>query len=139
MIRRPPRSTQSRSSAASDVYKRQGLRNPFRFTLRPGTAEIWVGDVGQFTHEEVNRIPAPRSGVVPNFGWPCYEGAPRSSRFSSLGLDLCNDLYAESGAEAASAPWFSYAHIDDVVAGETCVRGAGDSVTGGAFYDGGAY
>ena len=24
MIRRPPRSTQSRSSAASDVYKRQG-------------------------------------------------------------------------------------------------------------------
>src|SRR5450756_2417316 len=26
MIRRPPRSTQSRSSAASDVYKRQGLR-----------------------------------------------------------------------------------------------------------------
>ena len=27
MIRRPPRSTQSRSSAASDVYKRQGLYN----------------------------------------------------------------------------------------------------------------
>src|SRR5450756_1584165 len=26
MIRRPPRSTQSRSSAASDVYKRQGGR-----------------------------------------------------------------------------------------------------------------
>ena len=28
MIRRPPRSTQSRSSAASDVYKRQGLEIP---------------------------------------------------------------------------------------------------------------
>src|SRR5450756_3249815 len=28
MIRRPPRSTQSRSSAASDVYKRQGLNTP---------------------------------------------------------------------------------------------------------------
>src|SRR5450756_3005959 len=27
MIRRPPRSTQSRSSAASDVYKRQGIDN----------------------------------------------------------------------------------------------------------------
>eukprot|EP01017_Pseudomicrothorax_dubius_P005685 TRINITY_DN11489_c0_g1_i1.p1 TRINITY_DN11489_c0_g1~~TRINITY_DN11489_c0_g1_i1.p1 ORF type:complete len:120 (-),score=42.40 TRINITY_DN11489_c0_g1_i1:39-398(-) len=27
MIRRPPRSTQSRSSAASDVYKRQGVKN----------------------------------------------------------------------------------------------------------------
>src|SRR5680860_495896 len=32
MIRRPPRSTQSRSSAASDVYKRQGLFS--RFCLR---------------------------------------------------------------------------------------------------------
>src|SRR5450756_2228659 len=30
MIRRPPRSTQSRSSAASDVYKRQPLRNAVR-------------------------------------------------------------------------------------------------------------
>src|SRR5450756_2696493 len=28
MIRRPPRSTQSRSSAASDVYKRQVIREP---------------------------------------------------------------------------------------------------------------
>jgi len=30
MIRRPPRSTQSRSSAASDVYKRQPLDNIFK-------------------------------------------------------------------------------------------------------------
>src|SRR5450756_2836593 len=29
MIRRPPRSTQSRSSAASDVYKRQTVRDAF--------------------------------------------------------------------------------------------------------------
>src|SRR5450756_2929341 len=28
MIRRPPRSTQSRSSAASDVYKRQAMARP---------------------------------------------------------------------------------------------------------------
>src|SRR5450756_2712385 len=35
MIRRPPRSTQSRSSAASDVYKRQHkafLRSPIEFS-----------------------------------------------------------------------------------------------------------
>src|SRR5680860_1572529 len=31
MIRRPPRSTQSRSSAASDVYKRQILVSAFLF------------------------------------------------------------------------------------------------------------
>src|SRR5450756_2466088 len=32
MIRRPPRSTQSRSSAASDVYKRQDTECAFTFT-----------------------------------------------------------------------------------------------------------
>src|SRR4030095_1374215 len=35
-----------------------GLRNPFRQTLvaRPGTDEIWVGDVGWGEWEEINRI-----------------------------------------------------------------------------------
>src|SRR5680860_346111 len=32
MIRRPPRSTQSRSSAASDVYKRQAINAPVQGT-----------------------------------------------------------------------------------------------------------
>src|SRR5450756_1568734 len=36
MIRRPPRSTQSRSSAASDVYKRQAFINEPEFLLDPG-------------------------------------------------------------------------------------------------------
>src|SRR5450756_2858399 len=43
MIRRPPRSTQSRSSAASDVYKRQGLDG----------ASIWI--VGDVAHSRVAR------------------------------------------------------------------------------------
>src|SRR5450756_2493620 len=34
MIRRPPRSTQSRSSAASDVYKRQGMDRPAMAQIR---------------------------------------------------------------------------------------------------------
>ena len=36
MIRRPPRSTQSRSSAASDVYKRQTLDNLAARNIRTG-------------------------------------------------------------------------------------------------------
>ena len=36
-----------------------GLRNPFRFTFRPGTHELWVGDVGWSTWEEINRISDP--------------------------------------------------------------------------------
>ena len=36
-----------------------GFRNPFRFTFRPGTSELWIGDVGWNTWEEVNRLPDP--------------------------------------------------------------------------------
>jgi glucose/arabinose dehydrogenase len=39
-----------------------GLRNPFRMTVRPGTSELWVGDVGWGTWEELNRIPTPTAG-----------------------------------------------------------------------------
>ncbi len=51
-----------------------GLRNPFRFAFRPGTPEIWIGDVGWNTTEEINRIPNASDTTVENFGWPCYEG-----------------------------------------------------------------
>src|SRR5680860_735174 len=45
MIRRPPRSTQSRSSAASDVYKRQRIRDVFAASDLPTArdrAEHWA-------------------------------------------------------------------------------------------------
>src|SRR5680860_811180 len=40
MIRRPPRSTQSRSSAASDVYKRQAQQRAWRVPLKLSPEEI---------------------------------------------------------------------------------------------------
>ena len=52
-----------------------GFRNPFRFTFRPGTNELWIGDVGWSSWEEIDRIPNPLTSPVRNFGWPCYEGA----------------------------------------------------------------
>ena len=37
-------------AASADANRRRvvayGLRNPFRFTFRPGTSEVWIGDVG---------------------------------------------------------------------------------------------
>ena len=36
-----------------------GFRNPFRFTFRPGTNEVWIGDVGWHIWEEIDRIPNP--------------------------------------------------------------------------------
>ena len=58
-----------------------GLRNPFRFTVRPGTNDIWLGDVGYNTWEEIDRISNPTDGTVRNFGWPCYEGNGRTANY----------------------------------------------------------
>ena len=38
-----------------------GFRNPFRFTFRPGTSELWIGDVGWDTWEEIDRVVSPTS------------------------------------------------------------------------------
>ena len=51
-----------------------GLRNPFRFAFRPGTNEIWLGDVGWGDWEEVDRVADATDAVAENFGWPCFEG-----------------------------------------------------------------
>lgn len=51
-----------------------GFRNPFRFSFDRATGDLWIGDVGQSTKEEIDRILAgDHSG--PNFGWRCYEGS----------------------------------------------------------------
>ncbi|WP_187264803.1 PQQ-dependent sugar dehydrogenase, partial [Pontibacter beigongshangensis] len=62
-------------SAASRVWA-LGLRNPFRFTIKPGSGGtgfpgvLYIGDVGWHVWEEVSV--ATKGGM--NFGWPIYEG-----------------------------------------------------------------
>ena len=36
-----------------------GFRNPFRFTFRPGTSELWIGDVGWDGWGELTGLPIP--------------------------------------------------------------------------------
>ncbi len=107
-----------------------GLRNPFRFTFRPGTSEIWLGDVGWFEWEEINRILDPTDSVVENFGWPCYEGNLRQSGYDAADLAICENLYASPSAD--TKPYFTYAHGSPVVPGESCPT-ANSSVSGLSF------
>ena len=112
-----------------------GLRNPFRFTFKPGTNELWIGDVGGGRWEEIDRIPNPVASTVGNFGWPCYEGAGQHGSFKALGLNICNTLYTSG---SAIPPYFAYRHSEQVVAGETCPTGS-SSISGLAFNQGGTY
>jgi uncharacterized repeat protein (TIGR01451 family) len=115
-----------------------GLRNPFRFAIRPGTNDVYVGDVGYDAFDEIDRIPAPGSPME-NFGWPCYEGGhdasgtPNSQRqagFDAGNLNICENLYAQ-GDGAVNAPYFSYSPYE-VIAGESCPNGA-STIAGLAF------
>jgi glucose/arabinose dehydrogenase len=105
-----------------------GLRNPYRFALRPGTNEVWTGDVGWGSWEEINRVVP---GAVRNFGWPCYEGTGRMSSYDTLNLGLCESLYSQ-GAAGHTAPYYTYHHSARVVQGETCGTGS-SSISGIAF------
>jgi len=57
------------TSGANRAIWAVGLRNPFTFAFQPGTARLFINDVGASTWEEVN------DGVAgSNYGWPVAEG-----------------------------------------------------------------
>jgi glucose/arabinose dehydrogenase len=51
-----------------------GLRNPWRISFDRANGDLWIGDVGQGTWEEIDYIPA-GSGAGANFGWSIMEGS----------------------------------------------------------------
>jgi glucose/arabinose dehydrogenase len=94
-----------------EIYS-YGLRNPWRWSFDRTTGDMWIGDVGQGTWEEVNRtIPGEASGG--NFGWKCYEGA---------------HIYSGGGCSPTDtiSPIFEYGHN----------AAGGFSITGGYVYRG---
>jgi glucose/arabinose dehydrogenase/endonuclease YncB( thermonuclease family) len=93
-----------------------GVRNPYRQNLRPNTNEVYLGDVGWDTWDELDV--ATRGA---NLGWPCYEGNVRQGGYEPR--DVCQTLYA-AGASAVKPPLLAMA-----------IPG-GSAVTGGFFFTG---
>jgi glucose/arabinose dehydrogenase len=87
-----------------------GLRNTWRFSVDRATGDLWLGDVGQGSFEEVDRVPAGVGGW--NMGWSCKEA------FSTFDSSRCRS---------------SATYRDPVAA---YGRGYGSSVTGGFVYRG---
>lgn len=86
-----------------------GLRNPWRFSFDARTGDLWIGDVGQGSYEEIDFLPASTPGGI-NFGWNRFEGF--------------HDYTAGDIPENYRPPLFEYSHTE------------GCSVTGGNVYRG---
>ena len=86
-----------------------GLRNPWRFSFDKLTHDLYIGDVGQNTWEEIDFLPAGSPGGT-NFGWNFREGA--------------HD-YNGGGPAGMVEPVAEYSHTE-----------GGCSVTGGYVYRG---
>ena len=110
-----------------------GFRNPFRFTIDPATNELYVGNVGWNSYEEIDRFPT-IPGSAYNSGWPCYEGLEPNPSYASLGLSICEGLYGDPGA--VTPPFFYYRHANTIIPGDGCHSEEGWVIAGLAFYDG---
>jgi glucose/arabinose dehydrogenase len=86
-----------------------GLRNPWRMSFDKQTGDLYIGDVGQGTWEEIDFLPAVSPGGV-NFGWDFREGAHEFEGKAPAGL---------------TEPVAEYSHAE-----------GGCSVTGGYVYRG---
>lgn len=133
IVRVDPASTHPGNEPEIVAY---GMRNPYRFTFRPGTTELWIGDVGEASWEEVNRVDGAAGGVE-NLGWPCFEGWGELPVFSDT--NLCMTLARES----VTMPRFVYPHGEPAVeGGDGChadAAASGSSLAGIAFGGSGAY
>ncbi|WP_320668926.1 PQQ-dependent sugar dehydrogenase [Patulibacter defluvii] len=106
-----------------------GLRNPWRTSVDPRTGDLWIGDVGEQTLEEIDRLPYARTqrfDPPTNFGWAAFEGSRRQQ-----GKDL-------NPAGRLTWPVASYAHRGgacSVTGGVVVRRGDGRSATPRALAD----
>lgn len=108
------------AAGADEIYA-TGMRNAWRFSFdRANPSQMWAGDVGQGSREEVSLIT--RGG---NFGWRVYEG------FNCTGLDasLCvpsNYIMPVFDYSSASGPRCS-------ITGGYVYRGAQRAFNTGAY------
>ncbi len=87
------------ASGANRAIWALGLRNPFTFAFQPGSALMYINDVGQANWEEVNEGDP---GI--NFGWPGSEGPVGCD--GATGYDCPSYAYDHSGGCAITGGVF---------------------------------
>ena len=91
-----------------------GLRNPWRWSFDRATGDVYIGDVGQDSREEVDFLPASKVGRPrENYGWDKYEG--------SL-ADTCENTGLRGSGEMIN-PRFEYRHTGSGLTGSSVIGG----------------
>ena len=86
-----------------------GLRNPWRFSFDRQTGDLWIGDVGQGTIEEVDLLPAATGGGKgANLGWNRLEGTQRYEGDPPAEHVLPIFEYGRDGGECSVTGGFVY-------------------------------
>ncbi len=104
--------------AEDDEIFAYGLRSPWKASFDRATGDLWIGDVGEATREEVSMLPG-GSGGGQNFGWNKREG---SIATPTVGGPLPGSV----------EPVYDYGHLG--APGDPAFQG--NSVTGGYRYRG---
>ena len=110
-------------SNRSKVYQ-YGMRNPFRIAVHPLTGQLYVGDVGWGTWEEIN-AGAPGS----NFGWPYYEGGSGISLQTNGYRNLPEAQAFYASGQTVTASIFALNHAADGI----------NAIAAGGVYTGSVY
>jgi len=98
--------------AAPEIWA-YGLRNPWRFSFDTTTGDLYIGDAGENTREEIDLQPAGDPGGE-NYGWRLYEGF------------LTNTCSVTFSNVPTTLPIFDYGHTNGncVVVGGYVYRGS---------------
>jgi hypothetical protein len=108
----PPSNPLVATNGARPEIWAYGLRNPWRFSFDRATGDLWIGDVGQGTREEIDFQPAGSTGGQ-NYGWRLYEG-------------FCTNCCSVTFSNVPTVlPVFDYGHLNGACA-----------ITGGYRYRG---
>lgn len=86
----PPDNPFANSEGSGEIWA-FGLRNPWRFNFDRQTGDLYIGDVGQNSWEEIDFMAAGQGGD--NFGWNLREGP--CSRGESEPCDLADSQFTE--------------------------------------------
>jgi glucose/arabinose dehydrogenase len=102
-----------------------GVRNPFRFSFDSATGDLYIGEVGQWSHDSIAFAPAGSKGL--NFGWPSFEGTAQNP------TTQCQSNTQLRSGSTRTSPIFNLAHGSSGGVSNLIV-----AIVGGSVYRGSA-